>query len=518
MEQRGRTKDDPIIISDEAVSNAAQRQTSSAATNVFAMETRSQRNRNEHQARIADEPRYAPLSKNSASPSPSPDKSLRSVTAPPRKTRSIEKPSVSADESHDILPPNPQVDPDKLRIMKNAIRKVCRNSGGGPTGAAIVPQEIGGSTARNNSASQPTSSPNVVPAAARNISASQPTSSPSVVPAAAAPAAGVTPAVRAKAQTARKHTARMQCTPPSAEDSRRQLPPPATPQRSSEGHRAPIKAFSSSNLPPINTAAPLQPSALGLPPPLRASASTAPLQPSAPNLPPPPRATSSAAAPPPSGEEEEEEGSSQQETFDFIAKAVGGARPIKRDPPQYRAGVVEIITPSLFVLEESQIAAIPRPSGLEYLAYIMGSIRACHFRNYPSSQISITAGLFIGENRLTRSLVWRETSDAENPRPIMLPSSREDEVRSTNEALEGARQFTDMPGYADLRTLIGNLASMNAAPIGSVNPEELNISCGIYVGQNWDGVVLYRQVHKDERPSPNFGKFRLDIRDYYPDD
>ena len=100
----------------------------------------------------------------------------------------------------------------------------------------------------------------------------------------------------------------------------------------------------------------------------------------------------------------------------------------------------------------------------------------------------------------------------------MLPSSREDEARSTNEALEYARRFTDRPGYADLRTLIGNLTSMNAAPIGSVNPEELNISCGIYVGQNWDGVVLYRQVHKDERPSTYFGKFRLDIRDYYPDD
>ena len=180
-------------------------------------------------------------------------------------------------------------------------------------------------------------------------------------------------------------------------------------------------------------------------------------------------------------EEEEEESSSQQETFDFIARAVGGARPIRRDPPTLRAGAVEIITPSL-LLEESQIAAIPRPSGLEYLAYIMGNIGACHFRNYPASNISITAGLFIGENRLTRSLVWRETSDVENPRPITLPSSPEDEDRSTNEALEGARLFTNRPGYADLRTLIGNLASMNAAPIGSVNPEELNISCGIYVG------------------------------------
>ena len=88
----------------------------------------------------------------------------------------------------------------------------------------------------------------------------------------------------------------------------------------------------------------------------------------------------------------------------------------------------EMITPSLFVVEESQIASIPRPTGLEYLGYIMGSMAACHFRNYPSSQISITAGLFIRENAVTRSFVWRETSDIENPRPIILPSSREDEA------------------------------------------------------------------------------------------
>ena len=178
--------------------------------------------------------------------------------------------------------------------------------------------------------------------------------------------------------------------------------------------------------------------------------------------------------------------------------------------------MVEIITPSLSVLEESQIASVPRPTGLEYLGYVMGSMGACHFRNYPPSQISITAGLFIGVNSVTHSFVWRETSDVENPRLIILPSSRKDEARKTHEALENARPYTERAGYADLRTLIGNLASMNAAPIGSANPEELNITSGIYVAQNWDGVVLYRQVDSDELPLTNFGKFRINIQHYDP--
>ena len=209
--------------------------------------------------------------------------------------------------------------------------------------------------------------------------------------------------------------------------------------------------------------------------------------------------------------------STAQQMINHIIRAIGSpprTASRNRSTPPYGAGL-RVITPTLNIVEESQIIAIQiedrRPKGLSFLDYTMGIIGAVHFGNYPASQISIECGLFIGVNEVTSSLVWRETGDIENPRLINLPASHKDDKRLTRETQEYARSYTDRPGYCNIHNLIGSLAELGIVPIGSVRPEDLDIVSGMFIAQNWDGVVLYRHVNDDELPSVKYGNLNINI-------
>ena len=110
-------------------------------------------------------PRYAPLSKNSSSPSPSPDKAARHIKIPPRDDnhdqshqRSLRRPSMSTSTSAQeankenaardvcsnmaVLPPNPTVEAHDLRCMRRSIRQVDRNLGCNPRDVATTPLRL----------------------------------------------------------------------------------------------------------------------------------------------------------------------------------------------------------------------------------------------------------------------------------------------------------------------------------------------------------------------------------------
>ena len=233
----------------------------------------------------------------------------------------------------------------------------------------------------------------------------------------------------------------------------------------------------------------------------------------------PPAATESAPVPATDAKKREEEAGNPtpHQTLDHFTRAIGdlprasekATRGNHMTPP-YSAGL-RVVTPSLNVVEEAQIAAVHRPTGMAALDYKMGSIGAVHIANYPAPQISIGCGLFIGVNDATSSLVWRETSEIENPRLIPTLANHEDEERSTKEALEYARSYTERPGYCGIDTLIGSLAGMGIVPICSVRPEYLDIVSGMFVAQNWEGVVLYRHVNDDELPTVKYGNHKINI-------
>ena len=198
--------------------------------------------------------------------------------------------------------------------------------------------------------------------------------------------------------------------------------------------------------------------------------------------------------------------------------AIGGPPPLtanrNRPNPPFEAGL-RVVSPPLNIVEETQIDDIKwedrRPKGLSFLNYVMGSIGAVHIVNYPASQISIGNGLFVGENAVTSSLVYRKTGDIKNPRLINLPASHEDDERFTKEVLDHARSYVKRPSYCTIHDLIGSLTELGIVPIGSVRQEEINITGEMYIAQNWDGVVLFRHVNDDELPIVKYGNLDVNI-------
>ena len=129
---------------------------------------------------------------------------------------------------------------------------------------------------------------------------------------------------------------------------------------------------------------------------------------------------------------------------------------------------------------------------------------ARHMSEQAVDTISIQQGIIVGETS-DGTLVWRDALSSENPNHLQLPYSELGESSFVDDTMRRAQRITANANYRQLSHLIANLSAHGAININDTELD-LNIIRGIYIGQNWDGIVLFRDTLREENPRPTSRK------------
>ena len=163
-------------------------------------------------------------------------------------------------------------------------------------------------------------------------------------------------------------------------------------------------------------------------------------------------------------------------------------------------GMHNVALPPLSLLQDADLAGI-KP-GLEMVVYTLGNMEAAHFSEYQLDLISVQAGIYVGQNR-GGELVWRHTILTEHPNMIRLPSDNEEEqMRLERHARRYAEGWRIRQNYRKLPEIIEVLTKAGVGRLVDIHPGDLDIVSGLFIAQNWDGVILWRRTEREENPGP----------------
>ena len=163
-------------------------------------------------------------------------------------------------------------------------------------------------------------------------------------------------------------------------------------------------------------------------------------------------------------------------------------------------GMHNVPLPPLSMMQDADLAGI-KP-GLEMVVYILGNMEAAHISEYQLDLISVQAGIYVGQNR-GGELVWRHTILTEHPNMIKLPSDNEEEqMRLERHARRYAEGWRIRQNYRKLPEIIEVLTKAGVGRLVDIHPGDLDIVSGLFIAQNWDGVVLWRRTEREENPGP----------------
>ena len=138
--------------------------------------------------------------------------------------------------------------------------------------------------------------------------------------------------------------------------------------------------------------------------------------------------------------------------------------------------------------------------GLDPVIHLMGDAGAVAMDDYIFRNISIQSGLYVGYNRDGRTL-WRQTDHEEHPNLIRLPMDPESQQRFEEQATMYAARWLRMHNHLEISEITWRLGMMGALRLHDVPRNEIDITSGLFIGQNWDGVIIYRRTAENENPS-----------------
>ena len=77
----------------------------------------------------------------------------------------------------------------------------------------------------------------------------------------------------------------------------------------------------------------------------------------------------------------------------------------------------------------------------------------------------------------------------------------EAQQRFEDQATMYAARWLRMQNHLELPEIIWRLGTMGAVRMRDVPRNELDVTSGLFIGQNWDGVIVYRRTAQNENPS-----------------
>ena len=141
----------------------------------------------------------------------------------------------------------------------------------------------------------------------------------------------------------------------------------------------------------------------------------------------------------------------------------------------------------------------------------LGRIQAVLMSDYREDQICFTSGVYVGQN-CDGTLLY-STSQAEHPSSLDLPApllaSRS--PKPDPAAVAYANRITGNQNYHPFHEVLVQLGRLGALRINDYPRDSINITAGMFIGANWDGVVLFRCTDEDENPKSTTNLFSITL-------